>query len=55
MGAFAQRSLPNPVQLVLIDPPLGMAELLMKSAIAPLMWKCFDHDQLRRPNHLNPG
>ena len=33
MGAFAQRSLRNPVQLVLIDPPFGMAELLMNSAM----------------------
>ena len=47
LGAPASR---EPVQIV-----GRMAELLMKSAIATLAWRCFDHDQLRRPNHLDRG
>ena len=38
LGAPVSR---EPVQIV-----GRMAELLMKSAIAPLAWRCFDHDQL---------
>ena len=32
-----------------------MAELLMKSAIATLPWRRFNHYQFRRPKHLDRG